>query len=89
MTFIVIVKRFIVFVKENKEIKVKKNIMKIFPTFLHYVQKIEALGKKKRFSYKKTRLSREREQNFVTLTLHNFGRKLRNREFLLTQFFFH
>ena len=45
MTFIVIVKRF-VFVKENKEIKVKKNIMKIFPTFLHYVQKIEGLAKK-------------------------------------------
>ena len=53
MTFIVIVKRFIVFVKENKEIKVKKNIMKIFPTFLHYVQKIEALGKKKGFLIKK------------------------------------
>ena len=46
MTFIVIVKRFIVFVKENKEIKVKKNIMKIFPTFLHYVQKNEGLAKK-------------------------------------------
>ena len=34
-------------IKENKEIKVKKNIRKISENFQYYVEKIEAQAKKK------------------------------------------
>ena len=37
------------YIKENKEIKVKKNVKKMSANFQHYVKKIETQAKKKFF----------------------------------------